>query len=108
MIPAIAVSNSELIKVLVRRETELNNELQRIRRFQALVAKAEPKSSNGRKASLETRSILSNGKAGKKHSIRKENISSPKRGRPLTNGADRSLATKINGKAGTKKRGSRP
>ena len=107
MIPAMAVSNSELTKVLIRREAELNNELQRIRRFQALVAKAEPKVSNGRKSSLDARAILSNGKAGKKYSVKMEKAVLAKRGRPLTNGATRSLSTKIVGKAGTKKRGSR-
>jgi|GEM_PF-4949801 len=107
MIPAMAVSNSELTKVLIRREAELNNELQRIRRFQALVAKAEPKRSNGRKSSLETRTILSNGNAGKKASIKIGKALSTKRGRPLTNGATRPLATKIAGKAGAKRNGSR-
>jgi len=107
MIPAMSVSNNELTKVLVRREAELKNELQRIRRFQDLIAKAAPKGTMGRKSPADKNIQLSNGTSSKRNSSKVNGAATTKRGRPLTNGATRGMTGIISKKRTTKKSSAR-
>lgn len=70
MTPAISTSNNELRQVLSKRETELKNELERIRRFRELIAKSEPKASSTRKNGSRTLSSITVSKGQKKLAIK--------------------------------------
>lgn len=70
MIPAITTSNAELRQVLSKREIELKNELERIRRFRELIAKSEPKASSPRKNGSRMLSSITVSKGQKKLSTK--------------------------------------
>lgn len=70
MTPAIYVSNNELKQVLSKRETELKNELKRIRRFRDLIAKSEPKASAARKNGSRMLSSITVSKGQEKLSVK--------------------------------------